>query len=276
MINRIIVAVICIPILFIVLFFLPPYVFAGVVALICAISAYELLHSIGTGRNERLNIYAVFAAALIPVGAYFEITEYVFLAVILILMVLTFIEALTVFRRKKPITFAQILVTLFGGAVIPLMLSTLVNMRNMPEGRLIVLLPVISAFITDAGAYFAGVLFGKRKAFPLISPNKTVEGYIGGMLIGTLSVIVYGIVLVFATQHYIHFWALILYGIVGAAFTQLGDLAFSMVKREYDFKDYGRLLPGHGGILDRFDSMVFAAPVMYLLMILIPAIVPWG
>ena len=67
-------------------------------------------------------------------------------------------------------------------------------------------------------------------------------------------------------------WALILYGFIGAAFTQLGDLAFSLVKREFDIKDYGRLLPGHGGMLDRFDSMVFAAPAMYLLTLVIPAI----
>ena len=269
--NRIIVAAIFVPLLFIVVFFLPPYIFVGVVSLICAISAYELLHSIGSKRNDRVTIYAVFSAALIPIGAYFDITEKVFLAVLLILMFLVFAEAIFVFKKTKPITLAQILIALLGGALIPLMMSTLVLMRNMPEGRLIALLPVISAFITDGGAYFTGIFLGKHKAFPHISPKKTVEGCIGGLAIGALAMVVYGVVLVFSTLHYIYFWALIIYGVVGALFTELGDLAFSLIKREYDVKDYGRILPGHGGILDRFDSMVFAAPAIYLLVTVIPA-----
>ena len=271
--NRIIVAVICVPLLFIALFFLPPYVFAGIVALICAVCAYELLHAIMPKGNDRSRIYAVFSAALIPVGVYFDVTMPVFTAVFLILMSLMFVEAIITFKTIRKVTFAQILITLFGGAVIPLMLSSLISMRNMPEGRLIVLLPVISAFITDAGAYFTGVLIGKHKAFPLISPKKTIEGCIGGLAIGTLSILIYGVIIVFTTYHEVIFWALVIYGIIGAVLTQLGDLAFSLIKREYEIKDYGKLLPGHGGMLDRFDSMVFASPAIYLLVILIPAII---
>ena len=143
----------------------------------------------------------------------------------------------------------------------------------MPEGRLLVLLPVISAFVTDAGAYFVGVFLGKRRAFPLVSPKKTVEGCIGGLAVGAAAMVIYGVILIFTTFHDVVFWALILYGIIGGVFTELGDLAFSLIKREYNVKDYGRLLPGHGGILDRFDSMVFAAPAIYLLVSVIPAII---
>jgi len=274
--NRIIVAVICVPVFFIVLFYLPPYILTALVSLICAISAYELLHTVVAKGNERATIYAVFSAAIIPVGAYFDLSALVFPAVLLVLMSFMFFEAITVFRKKRPIPFTQILITLFGGAIIPYMLSSLVSLKNMPEGQLFVLLPVISAFITDAGAYFSGVLLGRRKAFPLVSPKKTVEGCVGGLIIGTLAVTVYGMVLVFTTMHEVRVWAFILLGFIGALMTELGDLAFSLVKREYEIKDYGRLLPGHGGMLDRFDSMVFTAPAMYLLMSVVPAITIWG
>ena len=270
MISRIVIALIWVPLLLIVLFFLPPYFFTGVVVLICSISAYELMHSIGTKGNERITIYSVFSAALIPIGAYFGVMMLVFLAVSLALMVLAFFEAILVFRKGKPIPLTQILITLFGGALLPLMLSTLVGMRNMPEGHLIVLAPVISAFVTDGGSYFIGVFFGKRKAFPHVSPNKTVEGCIGGLLIGMIAMAIYGVVLVYATPYYIYFWALILYGFIGAVFTEFGDLAFSLIKREFNIKDYGRILAGHGGVLDRFDSMVFTAPAIFLLVTAIP------
>ena len=271
--DRLLVAAVFVPILFIILFFLPPFALVAVISIVCAISAYELVHAIGAKENERITIYAVFSAALIPIGVYFDVGELVFLAVFLVLLCFVFIEAIIVFRTKREIVFSHIMTTLFGGLLIPVMISSLVSMKNMQEGRLIVLLPVISAFVTDAGSFFAGRFLGKHRAFPLISPRKTVEGYVGGIVIGTAAMIVYGFIIFSSTLFEVRFWALILYGIVGAVVTELGDLAFSLVKREFDIKDFGKILPGHGGVLDRFDSMVFAAPAMYLLFSVIPAII---
>ena len=271
--TRIIVAAVCVPLIFIVMFFLPPYALAGVVALICAISAYELLNAIGGKGNDRIRIYATFSAALIPIGAYFGLTALVFQAVLLVLMCLLFVEAILVFKTIRQIKFTQILITIFGGALIPLMLSSLIELKQMPEGHLFVLLPVISAFVTDAGAYFTGMAIGKKKAFPNVSPKKTVEGCIGGLAVGTAGLMVYGVIIYATTLHWVVFWALLIYGVIGAFISQLGDLAFSLIKREFDVKDYGRLLPGHGGMLDRFDSMVFTAPAIYLLTLVIPAII---
>ena len=270
--ERIIVAAVFVPLIFIVLFFLPPYVLAAVIAVVCAISAYELLHTVGAKENERVTLYAVFSAVLIPVGVFFGAGEIVFMAVFLILLCFVFIEAILVFKTKRQITFAQVMTALFGGALIPFLLSSIINLKNMQGGHLLVLLPLISAFVTDAGAYFAGVFFGKHKAFPLISPKKTVEGYIGGLVIGTAAMVLYGLIIYSTTLFEVRFWALILYGAIGAVITELGDLAFSLVKREFEIKDYGRLLPGHGGMLDRLDSMVFTAPAMYLMVSVIPAI----
>ena len=274
--KRILVAVAYIPPFFIVMFFLPPYMLAALTSIICAITAYEMLQAIGKNVNMRVGIYSAFSAALIPIGAYFQVGDLVFMAAALALISLMFIEAVAVFRKRGEIKFAQILITLFAGAVIPYMLSSLVSLRIMPEGRLLVLLPVISAFTTDAGAYFTGVLMGKKKAFPLISPKKTVEGFIGGLVGGTAAVIIYGMILTFTTYHFVIYWALILYGIIGAFTSELGDLAFSFIKREYGLKDYGRLFPGHGGMLDRFDSMIFTAPSIFLLATVIPALIVRG
>ena len=270
--NRIIVAAILVPLLVIVLFVLPPGVLVVAVALVCVLSTNELLNAVLAKEYARYRIYAVFSSAFIPIGAFFGNIELVFTAALLVLMCIMTTEAIITRKKTEKNAFIEILYALFGGAVMPLMLSTIVSMRNMQEGRLIVMLPAISAFITDTGSYLTGMYFGKRKAFPSISPKKTIEGYIGGFVSCVLTMIVYGIILDLLTPHRVAFWAIILCGVVGALATQLGDLAFSLVKREYNLKDYGRLLPGHGGMLDRFDSMVFSAPAIYLLVTIVPVI----
>jgi len=196
-----------------------------------------------------------------------------------IFICLLLIELALTFRNKKAIEkgtnlkFRQIPIALAGGMLIPYLLSALISLKCLPYGHLFVLLPIVAAFVTDSGAYFVGVAIGKTKAFPTISPNKTVEGYIGGTIAGIIGMLLYGIILYYATPLTIVFPILIIYGILGAIVTELGDLTFSFIKRKCDIKDYGRLIPGHGGALDRFDSMTFTAPTMYLLTLLIPAIV---
>ncbi len=133
------------------------------------------------------------------------------------------------------------------------------------------MIPFIIAFITDGGAYFTGVFFGKRHPFPAVSPKKTTEGCIGGIVTGVAAVVIFGVVLHFSAGIIVNFWAMACYGLVGGIVTELGDLAFSLIKREFGIKDYGNLIPGHGGMLDRFDSMIFAAPVISLLVELFPA-----
>ena len=109
------------------------------------------------------------------------------------------------------------------------------------------LLPVICAFLTDAGAYFAGVFLGRHRGITKVSPNKSVEGYIGGILAGGLFLLLYGLILIRFAGLAVSLPTLAVYGLVGSAVTELGDLAFSFVKRQYGVKDYGHLLPATGG-----------------------------
>lgn len=136
--------------------------------------------------------------------------------------------------------------------------------EQIPELGVFVWLIILTAFGTDTMAYFTGMLLGKHKLCPKISPKKTVEGSIGGIL-GSL--ILCGIfAYLFAPQFFIH---CIIIGFLGGVISQFGDLTASIFKRKMGIKDYGNLIPGHGGILDRFDSVLFTAPVVYYYIVLV-------
>ena len=123
-----------------------------------------------------------------------------------------------------------------------------------------VLLVFIFSWISDTCAYFTGVFFGKHQLCPAISPKKTIEGSIGGMIGSALLALLF--------SHYWHgeiIWYYAVFGLVGSAISQAGDLIASMFKRQSNIKDYGKIIPGHGGVLDRFDSILFVLPVVYLI-----------
>ena len=130
------------------------------------------------------------------------------------------------------------------------------------------------AFSSDSGAYFAGCYLGKHKLAPVISPKKTWEGVAGGAAAAILVMLLYALILDLAFGYEVSLGAAILYGLVGTAVDVLGDLTFSVIKRQTGIKDYGFLLPGHGGILDRFDSMMLVAPLMEILLRMLPFAVP--
>ena len=132
-------------------------------------------------------------------------------------------------------------------------------------GAGLVLIPLVSAFMSDSLALFGGMLFGKTKLAPKVSPKKTREGAVSGLVGGMVGMILFRIVFFLCTEVQLHIGWCVALGFVGAVMGQLGDLSFSCVKRQCGIKDYGRLLPGHGGVLDRFDSVIFAAPVTWML-----------
>lgn len=128
----------------------------------------------------------------------------------------------------------------------------------------------ISSWICDTCAYVVGMLFGKHKLAPVLSPKKSIEGALGGVAGSALVGAVYGYFVVEpAISGQQVTWIFLLISMVGAVISQVGDLAASAIKRNHDIKDYGKLIPGHGGVMDRFDSVIFTAPMIYFLAVLL-------
>ena len=160
----------------------------------------------------------------------------------------------------------QLMAAYFGFFYAGLLISYVYQVRMLPGGAFSVWLIFIAAWGSDVFAYCAGMLFGKHKAFPILSPKKTWEGCIGGVVGAAFVAVVYCI----AMNHWFHqSFSIVQYAIVcgcGAVISQIGDLAASAMKRNNGIKDYGKLIPGHGGVLDRYDSVIFVAPIVYYLL----------
>ena len=186
--------------------------------------------------------------------------------ILTILILATFITAVHAYGGEHAVNFRDICAILMGGIAIPMALTCLLRIRMLPFGTGLVLVPLIAAFCSDTMALFAGMAFGKHKLAPKVSPKKTVEGAVGGLLGGIVGMIIFEIVFRYVTGQPLSMLACVLVGLFGAAVGQLGDLSFSLIKREYGIKDYGKLLPGHGGVLDRFDSVIFTAPVVWIIL----------
>ena len=191
---------------------------------------------------------------------WFEGQQFVTLMCIAALMLLMSVYVFTFPKYKTE----EITIVFFGVFYVAVMFSYLFQVRQMPDGGYLVWLIFLSSWGCDTCAYCVGVLFGKHKLAPVLSPKKSIEGAIGGVAGAAVLGFLYA--LTFQTQ---------MAGIknpqlvcalacaIAAVISQIGDLAASAIKRNHQVKDYGHLIPGHGGVLDRFDSMIFTAPAIY-------------
>ena len=269
---RILVAVVGLPALLAVIFLLPGWCFGAVVAVMAAIGSYELMRAVQPQLPKGLFVFVGAAAAATAAAMIFGVGETAVTVSAFVLLAGMSCAGIRAYGRCDRVGYTAVLAALFGGALIPYFLAAMTGLRMMENGRVFVLLPMVSAFVSDSGAYFVGKSCGKRKAFPHVSPHKTVEGCVGSFVSGVAGMLLYGLIVDLCTALPVDYIALALYGIVGNLAAQLGDLAFSLIKRQCGIKDYGNLLPGHGGILDRFDSMIFVAPVLYWAAQLWPAV----
>ena len=271
MLTRTIVGVLFAVVYLLFLVVLPPVWLALALAGVVALASYELLRAVKAAQHKGMYVVTAVAAAVIPVGFWAGLGSAAVYGAALFLMVSLFFGAVRHFDTAGEMRYDQIMVCLFGGLLVPVCLSALVQLRMMENGRFLILVPVICASITDVGAYFVGMFLGKHRGVTKVSPNKSLEGYIGGIVVGCVVLMLYAMVLHRFAGLDVSLPIMALYGLVGSAVTELGDLSFSLIKRQVGVKDYGNLLPGHGGMMDRFDSTVFAAPTILVLVWLLPA-----
>ena len=289
MFKRVMVAVVGLPLLILILGWAPSWATMLLLAAMCAIGAWELMRAAAGERGKPLTPLTVIAAAAVPVCVYGEMsienTELTALPVLpfaallgAVFIFASFALAIHRYDEEQGIPFAAVTCAIFAGLAFPLMFSCLLRLRMMPAiGMLQVFLPLAISFGSDTFALFAGMLCGKHKLAPKVSPKKTVEGAIGGLLGGVIGMTVFKLVadsmahtltvyppIEMAAGPQISWGAVFALGIIGSTISQIGDLSFSVIKREFGVKDYGNLLPGHGGILDRFDSVTFVAPFVWL------------
>ena len=268
MTKRILVSVIGVPFLLWVLFWAPESVLPVACSLLAMIGIYEGIWATGLVKHKGVLVLSLVYGGQFPFSLYLA-EDYG------VPMVFFYVFALFVFalRSHYTLTLEKLGGAFFLTIIIPTFLCSFLRiLHTSPEyGRLYLLVPFLAAYGSDTCALFAGMFFGKHKLAPEISPKKTVEGAIGGFLGGIIFCVLYGVVVQTTMDRSVSFVALAIYGALGSVVGQMGDLSFSYIKRQYKIKDYGNLLPGHGGVLDRFDSVLFAAPLMETLIFLIPA-----
>ncbi len=264
MATRILTAVIWIPIIVLLFTFAPIWGVALAVSMISAIGVYELLWTTGFVRQKGLCAYGCAFAAVIPIWTYFSGELYLLLAATLVLVSICFLDGM---MHQAAIKFEMVAGVLFAAIIIPCFLCAFLRMEMNMGTRLMFALPLLYSFCSDAGGYFAGRLFGKHKLAPNLSPKKTVEGSVGAVLFAVIGGFAFALVAEYCFgMTATNYLALALFGIPLSITAQFGDLVFSYIKRQFGIKDYGKIFVGHGGVLDRFDSVIFVAPALELLL----------
>jgi phosphatidate cytidylyltransferase len=203
--------------------------------------------------------------AIRPVKA-LEGFSFTTIALPVLMLAMLYFLAVMVFS-KNAISIEDICISGFMASYISAAFASILFLRDSTGGAYTYLLIFIGAWITDIFAYFIGVLFGKHKLIPEISPKKTVEGSIGGTLFCGGAFVLYGVLIDRFVEEAstMNLFVLFAYGLVVAVVSQVGDLCMSAIKRRYGVKDFGKLFPGHGGMLDRFDSIIAVAVVLFVL-----------
>lgn len=202
-----------------------------------------------------LEIAGYLGAVIYYVLMSLDFEKYGMMGVIISFMMFMFVYVFTYPKFKAE----QVMPAFFGVVYVAVMLSFIYLTRNLPDGKFLVWLIFLCSWGCDTCAYCVGMLIGKHKMAPVLSPKKSIEGAVGGVVGAALLGVIYAA----ATQGKMAEYALIC--AVGALISMVGDLAASAIKRNQNIKDYGKLIPGHGGILDRFDSVIITAPVIYYL-----------
>lgn len=258
MLQRVVTSLVSLAIFFAIIF-CGEAVFNAAVCVIAAGILFELYKAMNVGKA--LTTVGRMSAVIVIAGCVFGCTMPAVILTVMLFLILT------VFLHGK-IEFKQVYSTALVTLYVAMFMSCIILLR-IKSGIFGVLPIFICAWMTDVGAYFAGYFFGKHKLIPAVSPKKTVEGAVGGVISAVLSCLIYGVIVKIGFgKEFLSYTMLALLAAAASVFSQLGDLIASVVKRECGIKDFGTIFPGHGGILDRFDSVIFIAPLVYYFMLM--------
>lgn len=277
--NRLISAAVIIAVFLVAVFTSSiPFVLSGVVALVSAAALYEVLSvtKCAEGRVFR-NIGTLFAVTvpfLTELTATRILEKYnvnfsvVALAAVFIYTLILFC---TILISNGKYSFEHLGTVFLMSVIIPFFFSTIVSVNHKEYGILYVILMFLCSWGADTGGYIFGCLFGRKKFAPHISPKKTFAGVIGALATAVSVCILIGYCAGKVGTVPVDYVSLAICGVVGGMCAITGDLIASMIKRSFGVKDFGNLIPGHGGIMDRFDSVLFASPAIYLIITVMPA-----
>ena len=265
--ERLISGIILVAIMIVTLYF-GGFATLFMVELISLIGIYELMRVPKNKSTELLvltEITTVVMYALLGMGYTFR--AYGFMYLFLMVVFMMGLMCFYVFRYPK-YKLQDITLAFFAFFYVGVMLSFIYSVRFLTNGGAYVVLVFLAAWGNDTLAYCVGRLFGKHKMSPKLSPKKSIEGFVGGVIGAALLGIVYSFIFGKVTGVDVDVKLIVAFAVicgVGGAISVVGDLAASAIKRQYDIKDYGTLIPGHGGIMDRFDSIIMTAPIVYYL-----------
>ncbi len=240
------------------------------VAALSVVAVYEMINAVGLSKNRGFTLVCIAFAALFSTEYYQTFSSFAGYTEFLFGMVLL----IFVLADHKETKVTDTAFAFFFTLLIPRAFSVLLIFRSYgkPVSLFIVMLSLAVAWLNDTCAYFSGYFFGKRKLCPEISPKKTVEGAIGGVFGDVLLCCVFAFIFSIITEYSINWFSLVVFLPIGAVAAILGDLCASIIKRQVGIKDYGNIMPGHGGVMDRFDSWIFVAPILYVWNIYFPLI----
>lgn len=279
--QRLITAGVGLVLFFIVMVFYSSFIFDIILCLVALLIVHELLMAEKITQNTPLTVAGLLMATIpfIVIGSR-SLKENELIANLAPTMIMGIVAVmfLILLKYHEKLPFEKIAFAFFVGLIVPFSMSTLIQLRNdygVIKGFYFTLLVFACAWGSDSGAYFIGRFFGKRKLSPKISPNKTIEGVYGGVISCILFVLaVTGVYSAYSASQGVtiefHWLSLLILSIVGSLSGVLGDLTASVVKRQTGIKDFGSIMPGHGGALDRFDSVLFVAPVLWVLFKVLP------
>lgn len=257
--SRILVAAAGIPALLYVVLAAPPWAMALALMILAAVGGYELQRCVG--GNDKLQATSGIYAAFIVIWSFqaLEVLEFLLLLELLLIFGCAIVKG-------GEIRFHQVMAEFFGSNAIGWSFASFLRLEASGIHRAYLLLPFILSFACDTFAFFAGLTLGKHKLAPKVSPKKTIEGSVGGLLGNVLC----GCLFVWVMDRFfggsaVGYGPMALLALGCGVVAQIGDLSFSLIKREFGIKDYGRLFLAHGGVLDRFDSVLFVAPVIEII-----------